>query len=341
MRKVTIQMIADCAGISRGTVDRVLHNRPSVKAEIREQVWEVAAKLGYATDHRETVSKRIGILLPGSGWFDENLKQEWLRGVQDARRIVEPLGLQVEVVECTTDLPNEVVERVQKMKTEALSGVALSAQNSPVIQKLIRSLTEDGIKVVTYSSDIPDSGRICFVGQDVYRSGRVAADLISKFVSGSDEILLVAGNLEIDGHKQRVKGFCDKCKASGISPDRITIIESFNEYLLTYEKVSEVLARKPALKAIYMANESVAACAEAVSQSGRQDKLMVVGNDLTEVTKRLLKEGSVDFIIEQNVYWQGYQPIILLKDLLTLPESRIEPMIFTDISVINSENMRG
>ena len=68
---------------------------------------------------------------------------------------------------------------------------------------------------------------------------------------------------------------------------------------------------------------------------------MVVGNDLTEVTKRLLKEGSVDFIIEQNVYWQGYQPIILLKDLLTLPESRIEPMIFTDISVINSENMRG
>ena len=36
--RATIKMIAERAGVSIGTVDRVLHNRPYVKAEVRERV---------------------------------------------------------------------------------------------------------------------------------------------------------------------------------------------------------------------------------------------------------------------------------------------------------------
>ena len=66
---------------------------------------------------------------------------------------------------------------------------------------------------------------------------------------------------------------------------------------------------------------------------------MVVGNDLTALTRKLLAEGTVDFIIEQNVYWQGYEPVMLLKKYIMAPNNPVEPFLFTNISVINSENM--
>ena len=47
---VTMQQVAELAGVSRGTVDRVLHGRPNVDAVVREKCsvqrksWDTAAK---------------------------------------------------------------------------------------------------------------------------------------------------------------------------------------------------------------------------------------------------------------------------------------------------------
>lgn len=342
MGKVTIQLIAERAGVSRGTVDRVLHNRPNVNPKIRERVQRVVRQTGYRMRQEQATDnpKQIGVLLPGNTWFNADLKRELLRGLEDAKRAVAPYGCGLTIAECETDLPGEFAERIRHMQERGLDTLAICAKNSPVMHKLVCGLTESGMTVITYNSDLPGSGRRCFVGQDPYRSGRVAADLIVKFMEASGRILIVAGNLEIDAHKRRTDGFIDKCVDAGISRDRLLLVESFNEYVLTYEKVAEILAGTSDLQAIYMANESVAACAEALARSGKQGKVMVVGNDLTAVTRRLLREGAVDFIIEQNVYWQGYRPVVLLKDLMLSPGLRVPEYQFTDISVINAENMR-
>lgn len=342
MSKITIQLIAERAGVSRGTVDRVLHNRPNVNPEIRERVQRVVRQTGYRMrqEQAKDTPKQIGVLVPGNTMFNADLRRELLHGLEDAKLAVAPYGCGVSVSECETDLPGEFAERIRKMQERGLDALAICAKNSPIMHKLICELAESGMVVVTYNSDLPGSGRRCFVGQDAYRSGRVAADLISKYVGSSGRILIVAGNLEIDAHKRRTDGFIDKCMDIGISRDRLLLKESFNEYVLTYEKVTETLAKEPDLRAIYMANESVAACAEALMRSGQQDRIMVVGNDLTAVTRRLLREGTVDFIIEQNVYWQGYRPVVLVKDLMLSPDLRVPEYQFTDISVINAENMR-
>ena len=342
MRKVTIQMIAERAGVSRGTVDRVLHDRPSVTPEIRERVQRLAKQLGYGEpdDGTPRVRARIGVFLPGSDWFSADLKREWLCGVHDAQKIIEPLGYEVGVIECETDLPNELDEQIERFRTDGMDGAVISARNTPAAQRLIRRLTEANIPVITFNSDLPNSGRSCFVGQDPYRSGRVAADLISKYIGPGGKILIVAGNLEIDSHAKRVSGFRDKCLAEGIGENRLIVVQSFNEYVLTYEKVNEQLEQTGSIRAIYMANESVAACAEAVAHSGGKKNIMIVGNDLTAVTRRLLTEEKIDFVIEQDMYRQGYQPIILLKELLEQPAKPIKPVLLTEIGVINAENMR-
>ena len=47
-KKATINMVAERAGVSRGTVDRVLNQRPHVKPELRERIVRAMRELGYA-----------------------------------------------------------------------------------------------------------------------------------------------------------------------------------------------------------------------------------------------------------------------------------------------------
>lgn len=345
MARVTINMIAEKAGVSRGTVDRVLHNRADVSPDVREHVLEVAKIMGYLAPGEVTGGKKkethiIGVILPGNRWFDENLKREWMRGFEDARQIVEPLGYKVKLVECETDIPGDIAEAAETIKKENPAGIALTGMDTRVMCRTIDSIVDSGIPVVTYNSDLPESRRVCFVGQDLYRSGRVAANMIYRRVGREDKVLAIAGNLDYAAHNSRIRGFLDACLEAGISREQIIVKESHNEYLLTYEIVKAALKDYPELRAVYMANESVAACADALEPVRKDRRIMVIGNDLTNITKRLLLEDSIDFIIEQNVYWQGYQPVVTLKKLIEMPDFPVPENAFTNISVVNAESIR-
>ena len=46
-KRPTIQTVAERAGVSRGTVDRVLNNRSYVRADVRERVLDAIRETGY------------------------------------------------------------------------------------------------------------------------------------------------------------------------------------------------------------------------------------------------------------------------------------------------------
>ncbi|MDE6830878.1 MAG: LacI family DNA-binding transcriptional regulator, partial [Lachnospiraceae bacterium] len=64
---VTIQQIADKAGVSRGTVDRALNNRGRINPEVADQIRQIAEEMGYAPKNRKrSISSkgklRIGVV---------------------------------------------------------------------------------------------------------------------------------------------------------------------------------------------------------------------------------------------------------------------------------------
>ena len=62
----TIQEIARQAGVSRGTVDRVLNQRGKVKREVAERVEAIAKEMGYVPKHKRK-GMRIGVVTQLSG----------------------------------------------------------------------------------------------------------------------------------------------------------------------------------------------------------------------------------------------------------------------------------
>ena len=65
----TLEGIARMAGVSRSTVSRVVNDHPSVRSEVREQVWRVIRETGYQPHAaaRSLVTRRtriLGVVIP-------------------------------------------------------------------------------------------------------------------------------------------------------------------------------------------------------------------------------------------------------------------------------------
>lgn len=340
------------AGVSRGTVDRVLNQRPHVKPDVYEKVIRAMKELEYMPPTEQQAKAlglalpvlehcRIGILLPGErGYF----RREILRGIEEAQEYLHAYSVEVLYDECETDLPVETIEHIDNLLSKGVMGLAICARDHNSIAAKINSLQAQGIPVVTYNSDIADCERLFFIGQDPFRSGRVAGELMSKYLSTADQktadhLLVAIGNWEFNAHRLRLQGFCKRLYEKGVHAGAMRIIETYNDYSLTYQKVLEVLRADPALRAVYMANHSVTGCADAIRDAGRQGQIRVISHDLTNETRRLLQEGEIDFTITQDLSQQSYRALIILQEYL---QKNITPQRKEHaIDIVCAENLAG
>lgn len=345
-KRPTLQLVADKAGVSRGTVDRVLNNRANVSAEVFERVTKALEETGYLSLkelHLQNLQKqaampetKLGVLLPN---WTGHFRSEILRGIETARKNLMDLKVEIFVEECQTDVPQEALDRLNRLLEQGAQGIALCVPDVPTITERICELNRQHFPIVTFNSDLTECERLCFVGQDYRKSGRIAAELLCKCIPTDGHVLAVIGNHEFEGHRSRLNGFKERFRELQFSDSQMDVIESYNDYQITYRKVLDYLGEHPGLHAIYMANRSVSGCTEAVKEAGKKGKIRVICHDLSQSTKLLLQDGSVDFTITQNLYRQGYLPLIFLREYLQKNRLPTEEESQTEISIICSQNM--
>lgn len=347
-KRVTINTIAERAGVSRGTVDRVLNGRPHVKPEIAERVLRTMRELGYAPPRAEQADAlglsrsavelppcRLGVLLTSESGY---LRQELLRGIQDAQDFLRDFNIEFLVQKCETELPEEAVERLEVLAGQGVNGIAVCAKDHAAIVHKINELREKGVVFVTMNTDLTGCDRLCFIGQDLIRSGRVAGELMAKYLRPEDSLLIAIGNPEFNAHRLRLQGFCERLYERGFTGANIRMIETYNDYTLSYQKVRDALERTPSIRGIYMANHSVSGCVEAVRDMEKTGQVHIVSHDLTDSTRHLLESGEIDFTIAQNIHRQSYLALLTLRDYIQrhiLPHDQID----TPIEILCAENM--
>lgn len=344
-KQPTIQMVADRAGVSRGTVDRVLNNRSYVKTEVRERVLDAMRELGYLSPREKHLHMveaarfrpiRLGVVLPS---WTGRFKTEVCRGIAAAQEELRDFGVEVSLLECCTELPGEVIELLDRLTDWGADGIALCAVGDPAVEARIGALADAGVPVVTLNSDLPHSRRLCYVGQDYEKSGRIAGELMSKCVPPDARVLAMCGNLEFDGHRRRLDGFCSRLHEKGFQTGHIEVVETYNDYAVTRRRVLQAIARTPDLAAVYMANRSVTGCCEAIGAAGKTGLIRVIAHDVSESTKRLLREGRLDLTISQDLYGQGYQPLMLLREMLQKGKTPAQTPALGAMSIVCAENV--
>jgi LacI family transcriptional regulator len=338
--RATIKMIAERAGVSIGTVDRVLHDRPYVKAEVRERVLQVMEELNYRPNRMASAlalsatPRYLAIVQPV--WRNYIL-EEMEAGLRRFQEEHQDYNVTVEVLEYPQEDVKTCLKQLNKAVRAGAQAIALCASDCAAVRKKLEELAARNIPVVTFNSDIPSGARLCYVGEDAHRAGRVAGEIAAKFLRPGDHWLLVYGGPSYAGHKGRADGFSERLTELGFSPADCRIAITHNSYEETYAQVRQALEADPALAYIYMANRSAPACAAAIRDCGRAGQVRVLSHDRDPEVLALLHSGEVDFTIDQDLAYQSYQALSLLFRLLAEHKAPEQDTFCLPSPILNAE----
>ena len=183
--RVTLNQIAEMANVSRGTVDKVLHNRPGVSDAVRERVKRVAEELHYvpnmigkalATCKKQRV---IAVILTME---DNPFIVELKKGVIKAYEEIRDYGFVLDIRAMKTNEPAELAAILHELLENGVDAIALPTFEGEGVRCEIQNAYDKGIPVVTFISDLPGIQRLCFIGHDIERGGRVAGALMGRIV---------------------------------------------------------------------------------------------------------------------------------------------------------------
>ena len=94
--KVTLQQIADAAGVSRGTVDRALHGRGRIDSDVAERILNIAHELGYVPKNKPKKNHPGKIRIGFVTFLSERVFSEEInKGIEKASGELEQWGIEI------------------------------------------------------------------------------------------------------------------------------------------------------------------------------------------------------------------------------------------------------
>ena len=336
----TIKEIAALAGVSRGTVDRVLNHRGSVNPRTAEKVLKIVQDLDYKPNKAGIVlaaqkkNLTLGVVLLGIGnpFFDDVLS-----GVYEKAKELQGYNCSV-LIRQTEYSPQRQLEAIDALLSEGINGLAISPYNDSAVRKKINSLYEKGIPVVTLNTDIENSRRIAYVGSNFYRSGEAAAGLMRLMTKGDVHVGIISGSRDILCHTERIAGFAHIIA----SHPNIRIAETVNnnDDDRTSRRLTEkLLADHPEINAFYFTAGGVCGGCQAIERSGRENDITVITNDLVPTTREYMEKGLIAATICQQPLLQGSLPLAILFAHLATGETPAAENNYVDVDIRIRENL--
>lgn len=340
----TIKEIAKLAGVSRGTVDRVLNNRGAVKPETAERVRSIADSHNYSPNRAgKTLAVRKKHLRFGyvlfSGATTNPFFLDVVHGIESRVAELFEYGVAVEIRTAKIDSPHQQVALINELVDEGIDGLAITPINHPEVVTRIRQLTETGIPVVTANTDIPGSGRLAYVGSDYLKSGRTAAGIMNLVTGGVANVGIVLGNRLVECHTKRAVGFQQRVQAA--YPGICVAGEAINndDDIESFSAVRKLLQSNPEIDALFLTGAGVVGACRAVEDMGLQGKIKVISNDLPPTTRELVEKGAIVATITQEPFTQGAKPLDILLDYVGMAVQPEREHFYTKIEIKIRENI--
>ena len=315
----TIHDVARAAGVGLATVDRVLNDRPGVRAATAERVKAAVDKLGFVRDAsaaalaRKRIDRLVFLIPDGPSDFMHRLGTE-------AREASERLaGKRVEI-EVRTVPPfngDALTDALRAIDTEAVAGVALVATESAAVRAELCRFNAAGIPVVTLVSDAPRFPRHHYVGIDNVAAGRTAASLLGQFLGGRQgKIVVVAGSMLVRDHVERRMGFDQVISEQFPHLQASVTLEGRDEREATRNALKACLEREGDIVGLYNIGAGHEGILDVVAGLPAGARPVVVAHELYDVTRTALENGLMHAVINQDAGHEVRSAIRVLRSMI-------------------------
>ena len=299
----TAKDLAEAAGVSLATVDRVLNERPNVSPKAARRVAEAIERIGFVRNPAAVAlarnkTYRIRFVLPTLG--DQYLA-ELIARVAEAKEALRADSTDVETERIPMSDPHHIAKYLSAIDGETLDGVAVMAPESPQVRDTLVRLVERGVKVVQFLSGQERLERADYVGVDNFAAGATAGKIVGRFIGAQPgKIMVVAETMMALDSIQRRLGFDSIINAQFPHLRTLPSLETYADERRTDLIIQRTLQHNPDTVAVYVLSSEARAPLSAVWSAKGTRSLTVVAHERTPFSEQALMDERIDAVIAQD-----------------------------------------
>jgi LacI family transcriptional regulator len=311
----TVHDIAEKAGVSLATVDRVLNNRAGVREKTRQHVEAVIAQIGYIRDvaAANLAKKRhyqFEFLIPDN---DNSFMVQLRALIAEATGALMPERIGVTLRRIPAFDPDALAVEIDACVARSVDGIAIVAVDDDRVRQAAGNADAVGIPVVTIVSDLPESGRIHYAGIDNVAAGRTAAALLGRFMGGREGAVgVIAGSLMVRDHRERLAGFSQVMAKDFPRFEVLPVSEGRDNPALVEGLATRLISENPQLAGIYSLGAGNRGLLLALKANAAAS-LPVIAHELTQTARDGLQSGHFDAVLHQDAEHEVRSAIRVMK----------------------------
>ncbi|WP_335979186.1 MULTISPECIES: substrate-binding domain-containing protein [Streptomycetaceae] len=207
---------------------------------------------------------------------------------------------------------------IQTLRGQGISGLSVSAIDPTAIKAPIASANKAGIPVLAIDSPLPkDDGAALYLGTPNYQAGQKAGEAMKQALGGKGQVVILVGSLTTSNAVERIQGFEDALKGSGIKvAQKLSDSMDASKALSNAETAIQTNPNVNGLYGVYSYDGPSAG--QAVQSAGKTGKIKIISDDSDPQTLKFIKSGVIQATVLQQPYQQGYTGAYLLAALKVL-----------------------
>jgi LacI family transcriptional regulator len=345
MKKVTIKDIAQIAGVSRGTVDRVINNRGNVDKNLQQKIERIAHELGYeknilASNLAINKTHKIAIVTP-----DPVGDLFWVLpkiGVERALSSIKHYGLEIEYFHFPHYSKDQFVMQLDNALLYKPDCIIIAPTYNLEVNYFFDAAVEQGIAIVCINTETFHPGILCYIGQNSYYSGYLAGRLLHLRLKPHDEIVAInfGHNISNASHySDKIDGLRAYFSEHNLNENKVFWYEFqyYDDRLKTEQFFKEIQSKHKNLKALFFTNSRAYKLLDLLDIEVCRS-LYILGFDMIEPNVNHLKKGKMDFIINQNPIQQGYLGLMSFVNSRILNQ-KIKSTQYLPLDIVIKENV--
>lgn len=300
MKRPTIPDLAEAAGVSVSTVNRILNDPESVRRPTLTRVLTAAAEIGFyglgTIEHAARITQtthRFGVLL-------QRRDRTFYRVLGDA--IAEAAatfpGARIELVlEYLEDLtPDKVAAHMRDLGARC-EAMAIVAPQHPLVADAIDAILEVGVPIVSLIGPLSARGNVSFVGLDNWKVGRTAAWAFNRMVRDPGKIGILVGSHRLRNQEMNESGFRSYFREHNTGFTLLEPLPTYESAAVAREHVEKLLTEHPDLCGLFISGGGMTGAIAALRAMPKRADFVAVGYELFDATRAALIDGTLSLLI--------------------------------------------
>lgn len=340
----TIKDIARMAGVSAGTVDRVLHNRGDVSPKSKEKVQKVLDEINYQPNMFAialAAKKKYTLLCIIPYYIEHDYWHSVAEGIERAQQELRPFNVNIEYIYYNHADKLSYQKVCEEVNTKEFDALLMAPNFREETLSLLVNLKDRNIPYAFIDFNIEEADALTYIGQDSYKSGYIAAKILLRNLTDGQELVLFLSNnkdnpAEIQ-MQRRLNGFMQYISEEYKDLTIHEVVLNKNNAGENEKTLDTFFQLHPKATLGVAFNSRVYQIGHYLrNKNTRMNGL--IGYDLLRDNTDLLKSGEVTFLIGQRPGLQGYCGAKALCDSVVFKKT-VAPVKYMPIDILMKENI--